>query len=57
MPMNQFVEKNLFAPGPLDCCSSRTNTFAWNIIVHWPFLVMSMGAGVETGSALVPEAV
>ena len=55
MPMNQFVEKNLSPPRGLDCCSSSTKTLAWNINVHLPFFVMSIGAGVESGSALVPD--
>ena len=57
MGMNQFVEKNLSPPRGLDCCSSRTKTLAWNMSIHAPFLVMSMGAGVDTGSALVPDVV
>src|SRR6266704_2571770 len=40
-----------------ECCSSRTNTFAWNMSIQRPFLPISMGDGVEIGSALVPEAV
>src|SRR5450755_1513519 len=55
MGMNQFVEKNLSLPRVLDCCSSSTKTFAWNISIHAPFSVMSMGRGVEFGSVLVPE--
>ena len=55
MPMNQLVEKNFAAPrGPL-CCWSSTKTLAWNMSVHGPRLVMSMGTGVEMGWALVPE--
>lgn len=55
IPMNQLVEKNLSAPRALLCCWSTTNTFAWNISIHAPCVVISMGTGVEMGSALVPE--
>src|SRR5690242_2264944 len=55
--MNQLVEKNLSPPLGLDCCSSRTKTFAWNMSIQAPFIVMSIGVGVEIGSALVPEPV
>ena len=53
--MNQLVEKSLSAPrGPL-CCVSVMKTLAWNISIHGPFIVISIGVGVETGSALVPD--
>src|SRR5215469_16844700 len=55
--INQLVEKNLSPPLALDCCSSRTNTFAWNMSIHEPFIIMSIGTEVEMGSALVPEPV
>jgi hypothetical protein len=57
MGMNQLVEKNLSPPLGLDCCSSRRKTFAWNMSVHEPFIVISIGEGVEIGCALVPEPV
>src|SRR5271165_3921920 len=34
---------------------SLTNTFAWNISIQSPRIVISIGTGVELGSALVPE--
>ena len=30
--------------------------FAWNINIHLPVIVISIGRGVEFGSALVPDA-
>ena len=53
--MNQFVEKSLSPPRGLDCCVSRMNPLAWNISIQFPFIAISMGTGVEFGSALVPE--
>src|SRR6185437_721116 len=53
--INQLVEKNLSFPrGPL-CCVSTTNALAWNISIHSPRIVISIGVGVEFGSALVPD--
>ena len=57
MGMNQLVEKNLSWPrGPL-CWVSTTKALAWNISIHLPRMVMSMGTGVEFGSTLVPDVV
>src|ERR1700739_4465089 len=55
MGMNQLVEKNLSCPRGLVCCVSTRKTLAWNISIQLPFMVMSMGAGVEFGCELVPE--
>src|ERR1700756_5476713 len=55
MGMNQLVEKNLSCPRGLVCCVSTRKTLAWNISIQLPFIVMSMGAGVEFGCELVPE--
>ncbi len=53
--MTQLVEKNLSPPRGLDCCVSTTNTFPWNINIQLPFIDISIGAGTEFGSALVPD--
>ena len=53
--MNQLVEKNLSPPRGLDCWRSVKKTLAWNMSIHGPLLAMSIGVGVEFGSALVPD--
>ena len=55
MGINQFVEKNLSPPRGLDCCVSSANAFPWNINIQLPFMAISIGAGIEFGSALVPD--
>jgi hypothetical protein len=49
MGIIQLVEKNLsWKRGPL-CWVSTMKVLAWNMSLHLPRSVMSMGAGVEFG--------
>src|SRR6185312_10893446 len=53
--MNQFVENTLSEPPSPLCCKAFRNTSPWNISIQPSFMVMSIGVGVELGSALVPH--
>ena len=55
MGMAQLVEKNLSPPRGLLCCRSVTKAFPWNIHIHAPCMLISIGIGVELGWALVPD--
>jgi hypothetical protein len=48
-------ESGMTVIGELDCCVSSTNAFPWNISIQFPFMDISIGAGTEFGSALVPD--